>query len=82
MPAAKNDGPPRVSVPGSGHAFATTMLSYDLDNPLALDFCDLCGLSWPCLCDASRPNRRPTVAELERARQARLTRAELENGAA
>jgi hypothetical protein len=58
------------------------MNAHDLDHPLALDDCDLCGLSWPCLCDASRPKRRPTAAECERARQARLSRAELEKGAA
>lgn len=57
-----------------------TTLGYDLDHPLPLAECDLCGLSWPCLCDPSRPNRRPTEAELDRARQTRLTRSEIEKG--
>ena len=41
------------------------------------DLCLLCGLeAWGCICDPARPHRTPTTAELERAREARLTRAE------
>jgi hypothetical protein len=54
------------------------MMAEDFDHPLPIDECDRCGLWWPCLCDASRPNRRPTEAEIERARQGRLVRAERE----
>jgi formylglycine-generating enzyme required for sulfatase activity len=52
---------------------------YDLDNPLRVDCCDVCdAVNWrECICDPTRPRRKPTEAELERARRARLTRSEL-----
>lgn len=54
-------------------------MAYDLDNPLHLDNCERCeAVHWrDCICDSSRPFRQPTPAEIERARTARLTRAEL-----
>lgn len=54
------------------------MNAYDLDHPLRVDCCDVCGAAdWrSCVCLASLPRRQPTPAELERAREARLTRAE------
>lgn len=53
-------------------------MAEDLGDPLRADFCDLCGLTWPCLCDPAHPRTRPTEAELEAARRSRLARAELE----
>ncbi|MEO7033100.1 MAG: hypothetical protein ABI548_04615 [Polyangiaceae bacterium] len=55
------------------------MNAYDLDNPLRVDNCDRCGaLNWrECICDSSRPFRQPTQIEIERARDERLTLAEL-----
>jgi hypothetical protein len=60
-----------------------SLSSYDLDQPLRVDDCVRCGaIDWrDCSCDPSRPNRQPTPAELEAARQARLTRTEREKGA-
>lgn len=56
----------------------STMLGYDLDHPLHVDGCDRCAAPhWSqCICDPGRPNRQPTAAEIEAARQRRLTRAE------
>ncbi len=55
------------------------MNEYDLENPLRVDCCDVCdAVNWrECVCDPSRPRHKPTDAELERSRRARLTRAEL-----
>lgn len=64
-------GLPRVSVPGSGQAFVT-MLGYDIDHPLAVDECLVCGfIGFDCICDPARPHRRPTPPEIEEARQRR-----------
>jgi hypothetical protein len=54
------------------------MNGFDLGNPLRLDSCDRCGaVDWrACICDAARPRRQPTPEEIERAREARLTRVE------
>jgi hypothetical protein len=42
------------------------------------DVCLSCGLeSWGCVCDPSRPLHGPQESDLERARRARLSRAEL-----
>jgi hypothetical protein len=50
----------------------------DLDNPLRVDDCEECGaVHWrDCVCDPSRPRRRPSLAELDAARRERLTRSE------
>jgi hypothetical protein len=59
------------------------MDAFDLDNPLRVDDCQRCGAThWrDCICDSRYPNRQPTAAEIETARQARLTRAERATGA-
>jgi len=52
-----------------------------LDNPMRVDGCDLCdAVDWrDCCCDPTRPRRLPTEAEIEQARRARLSRAELDS---
>jgi hypothetical protein len=51
-----------------------------LDHPfaaLADHGCDRCAEPWwSCICDPRRPYRQPTAAEVERARERRLARAE------
>ena len=60
------------------------MTGEDLDHPLPLDGCERCGaIDWvDCICSAARPFRQPTSAEIEAAREARLTRAERESAKA
>jgi hypothetical protein len=50
----------------------------DLDAPTpGANECLLCGAEiWSCLCDPRTPFKKPAAAELERARAARLTKAE------
>lgn len=54
------------------------MMPADLDHRLRIDDCDHCGaIHWrDCVCDPRRPRHVPTADEIERARRARLTRAE------
>jgi hypothetical protein len=54
------------------------ILPEDLDAPApGADECAACGLEvWGCVCRPDRPFRKPAEAELDRARQERLTRAE------
>lgn len=55
------------------------MLAEDYESPLPADGCARCSEPWvTCLCDPARPFRQPTEAELEAARDERLTRHELE----
>lgn len=59
------------------------MSGFDLDNPLAVDDCLRCGfVGFDCICASRRPGWQPTGAEIERARQQRLTRAEHGKGIA
>jgi hypothetical protein len=50
------------------------ILPEDLERPPAgEDECAACGLEfWSCVCRPDRPFRKPTKAELESAREARL----------
>ena len=53
------------------------MTGYFPPERAEVDVCLLCGLEgWSCICDPARPQHKATDAELERAREARLTRAE------
>ena len=54
------------------------MTGYDLDTPLRVDDCPRClAVHWrDCICDPDNPRRVPTDAEVEAAREQRLTRAE------
>lgn len=67
------------------HALARKLIAqptfaFDLDNPLRLDNCEVCGaIHWrDCVCDLSAPRSAPTPRAVERARSLRLVRAELE----
>ena len=57
---------------------ARPVFEYDLDNPLRIDNCETCGaLNWrECVCDPSAPRPKPTLEQIERSRDARLSRAE------
>ena len=53
------------------------------EDRIDLDGCVRCAEPWwSCLCDASRPYRQPSAAELELARVERLSRHERLRGAA
>jgi hypothetical protein len=58
------------------------MTDEDLDNPLRVDNCEMCGaVHWAdCVCSPESPHRVPTDQEIEAARKARLVRAELDAG--
>ena len=52
-------------------------------DTLFVDGCARCGEEWwACICDPSRPRRTPPEAELELAREERLSRQERLRGAA
>ena len=60
------------------------MNAIDLNNPLRVDDCDVCGaIHWrDCVCDPTRPFRQPTEAEIEAGREERLSRLERQTGGA
>jgi hypothetical protein len=53
---------------------------FDLENPLRVDNCEICGaVCWrDCVCNPNTPRSAPTPEAVERARALRLMRAELE----
>jgi hypothetical protein len=57
--------------------------AFDLDNPLRVDDCEACGaISWrDCTC-VPGARRAPTEAEIEAAREERLSRLERSRGSA
>jgi len=58
---------------------ARPVFAFDLDNPLRLDDCEVCGaVDWrDCACDPTTPRASPTPAAVERSRASRLVQAEL-----
>jgi hypothetical protein len=56
---------------------------FDLDNPLRVDDCEVCGaIHWrDCVCSPGSARREPTDLEIELARDGRLSRPEREAGA-
>lgn len=57
---------------------ARPVFEYELDNPLRVDDCEICGaIHWrDCVCQPGAPVADPPLDRLERARDERLTRAE------
>lgn len=60
------------------------MMAEDLDSPLRVDDCERCGaIHWrDCVCTPARTRPAPSAAELELAREERLSRHERLRGAA
>lgn len=68
----------QARTPADAPARKLVALACGFESPLRTDDCERCGaIDWrDCVCDPARPYRTPTPAEIERAREARLTRAE------
>jgi len=58
---------------------ARPVFAFDLENPLRLDDCEVCGaVHWrDCTCDPTAQRASPTPAAVERSRASRLVQAEL-----
>ena len=54
--------------------------AHDLDNPLRCDDCEQCGaIHWrDCVCDPCAPRTAPTPQAVQRSRDLRLVRAEID----